>query len=106
MESKIAERINDEITSSPFAVYRMIPEYHGAGIIAVTTIEKFADVMGLYNETKEIQEFLDKQPDKQKIMILPGIELPIGVAINKARGAVIDTSFEEEVMSQGYVIVD
>jgi uncharacterized protein YpbB len=106
MESKIAERINHEISGSPFAVYRMIPAFNGADIIGVTTIEKFEEVMRMFNEIEHVQEFLDSQPDKTKTMVLPGIELPIGIAINKARGAVIDHSIEVELSNEGYLIVE
>lgn len=106
METKIAEKINSEITPSPFPVYRMIPEFHGAGIIAVTTIEKFAQILELYNETDGFEEFLDKNPDKSKVLIFPGVELPSGVAIHKGRGAVLEHSFETEMTNEGYLIVE
>lgn len=106
METKIAEKINNEITPSPFPVYRMIPEFHGASIIAVTTIEKFAQVLELYNQTDEFKEFLDKNPDKSKVLLFPGVELPIGIAINQGLGALLDHSFEIEMLNEGYLIVE
>lgn len=106
MESKIAERINNDITSSPFTIYRMIPAYYGADIIGVSTIQKFAEVIALYDNVDDYQEFLDSQPDKSKIMIMPGLELPIGVAIAKHMGTVLESSIEEELVKEGYLIID
>lgn len=106
METKIAEKINNEISSSPFPIYRMIPPYHGAAIIGVTTIEKFAEIMRIHNEEEEYKDFLDNQPDKSKILIMPGLELEIGVAISKGTGTVIQHSFETEMTNEGYLLVE
>lgn len=103
-EVKIARVMNE--VNAPMAIYQMTPNYYGADIIGVTTVEKYKEMLLQDGENlDDYQETLDNHKD-YKYIILPGFNNSKSVRITKSFGHFINEDIEDFLSTEGYVIIN
>lgn len=103
-EVKIARVMNE--VNSPVTMYEMAPDYHGASVIAFTTVEKYKQMLIADGENlDEYQETLDYHKD-YKYIILPGFNTNKSVRITKLFGHFINEDIEDFLSTEGYTIIN
>jgi len=103
--ARLMTEVNADKYGINMAIYEMTPTLHGAPVIAVTTTEKFKQILEIENE--DVNNYSSMLTEnKYKTIILPGFALQDGVLIDKTLGHFLNTSVEEYFAEEGYVVID
>jgi hypothetical protein len=104
LEAKIA-RVMHEVSSGKMKVYQMTPAYYGAALIAVTTGKELLEIVK--KDGENVEDYMDALTgNEDRVLLLPGFDLGLGVAIAKGMGHFVDGTAEQEFEDNGYVVLD